>query len=101
MAEYDASKQYKWEESDEFVLNGNQFGLILNAFRNHLSKPESQEVMLMMKAETEMTTLLKQGVEADVIKEVPAGAQGEIPGPQPAPKKPTVRRKSKPKMAKT
>ena len=70
MAAYDANKQYKWEESDEFVMNGNQFGLMLNAFRNYLAKPESQEVMLMMKAESEMTSLLKEGVDSGIVKEV-------------------------------
>lgn len=69
MPEYNPNKQYKWEESDEFVMNGNQFGLVLNAFRKILSKPESQEVMLVMRAEKELTNILANGVEQGVIKE--------------------------------
>ena len=72
MAKYDPSKQYKWDESDKFVMNGNQFGLMLNAFRNHLAKPESQEVMLMMKAEAEMTKLLASAVEEGTVLEMGA-----------------------------
>lgn len=70
MAEYDENKQYKWEETDEFVLNGSQFGLILNSFRQILSKPSSQEVLLAMRSEKEMTDILKKGVESGTIKEI-------------------------------
>ena len=71
MAKYDPSKQYKWEETEKFVMNGNQFGLMLNAFRNFLSKPESQEVMLMIRAEKEMTSLLQSAVESGEVVEIP------------------------------
>lgn len=83
MSKYDPNKQYKWEESDEFVMNGNQFGLLLNAFRTYLAKPESQEVMLMMKAETEITTLLAKGVESGLVKEIAPEPNGQ---PEPKPK---------------
>jgi hypothetical protein len=92
MAKYDPSKQYKWEESDEFAMNGNQFGLILNAFRNFLAKPECQEVMLMMKAEKEMTSLLAEGVESGVISEMTPPEPADSPASTPK-KKPSVRKK--------
>ena len=95
MADYDPNKQYKWEETDEFVMNGNQFGLMLNAFRNYLAKPEAQEVMLLMKAEAEMTSLLKEGVEAGLVKEIEPEAAAPL---EKAKAKPRVR---KPKLAKT
>ena len=95
MADYDPNKQYKWEETDEFVMNGNQFGLMLNAFRNYLAKPEAQEVMLLMKAEAEMTSLLKEGVEAGLVKEIEPEAAAPLAK---AKAKPRVR---KPKLAKT
>ena len=92
MAKYDPSKQYKWEETDEFVMTGNQFGLMLNAIRNYLSKPESQEVMLMQKAESEMTKLLIEGVESGVVIEV---APKPLPSSEGLESTPMVR---KPKM---
>jgi hypothetical protein len=92
MTEYDPNKQYKWEETDEFVMDGNQFGLMLNAFRNYLAKPEAQETMLIMKAETEMTNLLKEGVAAGVVKEmVEPDAEAKAPTQKPA-AKPKVRK---------
>ena len=96
MADYDPNKQYKWEETDEFVMNGNQFGLMLNAFRNYLAKPEAQEVMLLMKAEAEMTSLLKEGVEAGLVKEIEPEQQ-----PSPVAKAKAKPRVRKPKLAKT
>jgi len=93
MAEYDPNKQYKWEESDEFVMNGNQFGLMLNAFRNYLAKPDAQEVMLIMKAEAEMTKLLKEGVEAGVVRELEPAASPDVQQKPPA-KKSAVRKPS-------
>ena len=89
MATYDANKQYKWEETDKFVFNGNQFGLMLNAFRNALSTPEAQQLMLTMKAETEMTKILADAVEDGLVKEVkPEPIADEGPrAPKKAPKK--------------
>jgi hypothetical protein len=93
MAKYDPNKQYKWEETDEFVMDGNQFGLMLNAFRSFLAKPESQEVMLIMKAEAEMTKLLTEGIEAGVVREVES-SKDSTPGPtQPKVRKPTLVKK--------
>ena len=69
MPKYDPSKQYKWEENKEFSLNGNQFGLVLNTLRNYLAKPESQEVIIMLKAEKEMTSLLAGAVEDGSVVE--------------------------------
>ena len=70
MTKYSPGKEYKWELDDQFILNGNQFGLILNALRGFLAKPESQEIMLMMRAETELTDLLQKNVESGVVKEI-------------------------------
>lgn len=95
MAKYDPNKQYKWEESDEFVMDGNQFGLMLNAFRNYLAKPDAQEVMLIMKAEAEMTKLLVEGVEAGVVKELePPTIENPVPQETPQVKKSKVRKPS-------
>lgn len=71
MAKYDPSKQYQWEEDDEFIMSGSQFGLILNAFRQYLAKSEAQETILISRAEAEMTNILKEGVECGMVVEMP------------------------------
>lgn len=70
MPKYDPSKQYKWEETDEFVLTGDKFGLVLNAFRRILAKEESQTIIMMARAEAEMTKILEEGVESGKVKEI-------------------------------
>ena len=70
MAEYDPSKEYHWKEEDKFSMEGNQFGLILNVFRQFIAKPESQELMRMIKAEAEMTKILSDNVKSGVVTEV-------------------------------
>lgn len=78
MAKYDPSKQYRWEEEDSFTMRGDQFGLILNAFRTYLSKKESAETMLIIKAEAAMTEVLAKGVEDGFVHEMkPEGAPQE------------------------
>jgi hypothetical protein len=70
MNKYDPNKQYKWEETDKFVFNGNQFGLLLNTLRNVISTPEAQQILLAAKAETEMSKILSEAVENGIVKEV-------------------------------
>lgn len=72
MAKYDPNKQYKWEEDDKFLMTGQQFGLILNSFRNYLSKQEAQDTMLIMQAEKAMTSILTNAVEDGTVKELKA-----------------------------
>jgi hypothetical protein len=81
MAKYDPNKQYKWNEEDEFILTGNQFGLMLNQVRSFLAKPESQEVMIAMKVEKEMAALLAAGVESGVVIEIEPEVGKEMKAP--------------------
>ena len=67
---YDPKKQYKWELDDEFKLNGNEFGLLLNTFRAILKKPEAQEVLLANQANNVIEEVLKRSVEDGVSQEV-------------------------------
>lgn len=70
MNQYNPGKQYKWEETDEFVMNGALFGLILNACKKHLATETAQETLLFHRAETEMTKILIKGIESGMVKEL-------------------------------
>ena len=70
MAQYDANKRYTWTPEDIFTMTGQEFGLILNTVRAYLSSEEAARFQLMMKTNDVIEKLLKEGVEADVIKEV-------------------------------
>lgn len=69
MAEYDPKKRYVWTPEDKFELDGNEFGMILNAFRGMLSTHEAQSILRANDAHDVMEGLLKDAVEKGVAKE--------------------------------
>jgi hypothetical protein len=71
MATYDPSKRYTWSPNDKFELSGNEFGLILNAFRATLSTEEAGRILLANEANQVVERILAKAVEADVVKEAP------------------------------
>jgi hypothetical protein len=70
MATYDPSKRYTWTPDDKFELNGNQFGVILNALRVITSTQEAQRILLANEAAEAIEAIMAQSVEAGVVKEV-------------------------------
>ena len=68
---YDPNKRYTWTPKDEFVLTGNQFGLMLNSLRGILSTKEAGKILLADKANNELEAVMAKAVEAGVVKEVP------------------------------
>lgn len=70
---YDPSKKYTWTPNDQFVLTGEQFGLILNSLRGIISTPEAGKILLAAEANNSLEQVLAQAVEAGVVKEVPEG----------------------------
>jgi len=70
MATYDPSKKYTWTPNDEFVLNGNEFGLLLNALRAIISTPEAGRILLASQANDSIEQILAKAVEGGVVKEV-------------------------------
>lgn len=72
MAKYDPKKQYKWDPDTEFVLHGEEFGLILNTFRNVLNTPKAREIIMLDQANQQIEQVLKRNVESGVVKEAPA-----------------------------
>ena len=69
MATYDPNKRYTWTPNDKFELNGNEFGLILNALRALLATEEAGRILLANEANQAVERALAAAVEADVVKE--------------------------------
>lgn len=65
--EFDPKKVYTWNPEDRFVLNGNQFGQILNTLRVVLA---SKEIQMLITASDTMEDILADAVEKGVAKEV-------------------------------
>jgi hypothetical protein len=63
MADFDSSKNYKWETNAEFKMNGEEFGLILNTFRTLLNTPEAQKTLMTKNASDKLENVLKNAVE--------------------------------------
>ena len=68
---YDPSKRYTWTPNDEFVLTGEQFGLILNSLRGVISTPEAAKILIAAQANDSLEAVLARAVEAGVAKEAP------------------------------
>ena len=68
---YDPNKRYTWKPEDQFVLTGEQFGLMLNSLRGILSTQEAGKILLADKANDELEAVIAKAVEAGVVKEVP------------------------------
>lgn len=71
MATYNPNARYTWTPEDKFVLNGAEFGVILNALRAVLSTEEAAKILLADKANQAIENVLAKAVEADVVKEAP------------------------------
>lgn len=68
---YDPTKRYTWTPQDEFVLTGEQFGIILNSLRGIISTPEAAKILVAAQANDSLELVLARAVEAGVAKEVP------------------------------
>jgi len=68
MADYNPNIKYKWDKETEFILNGNEFGLILNTFRTVLSTPEAQRILFLNNANDKMEDILQRNVESGNVK---------------------------------
>jgi hypothetical protein len=78
MATYDPNKRYTWTPNDKFELNGNEFGLILNALRGILSTEDAGKILLANEANQAVERALAAAVEADVVKEAPETPQTNL-----------------------
>ena len=67
---YNPSKKYTWKKEDEFVLNGEEFGIILNSLRSTLNTPEAAKILLANRANDVIEQLIAREVENGSVKEV-------------------------------
>jgi hypothetical protein len=68
---FDPNKKYTWAIDSEFVLSGNDFGILLNSLRAILSTEEAQRILLAEKASQIMEATLAEAVENGSVVEVP------------------------------
>lgn len=67
---YDPHKRYQWQPSDQFVMSGEEFSLILNNIRTFLARPESQLVLKAQHAHYAIEEILARGVSLGFVKEM-------------------------------
>lgn len=78
MQEFDQNKTYQWQESQPVVITGKQFGIINNFLRTYLSSPEAQTTLQALNAQSVMSQILKQEVEAGNFTEVAETVEHQI-----------------------
>lgn len=66
---YNPSKKYTWGPDSTFIVNGNEFGLILNTIRSVISTPEAQKIMLAHQANEIIENMVARAVESGVAVE--------------------------------
>ncbi len=66
---YDPNKKYTWSTDDVFVINGAEFGIILNSLRSQLATEEAARILLANRANNTVEEVLARSVESGVIKE--------------------------------
>jgi hypothetical protein len=68
---FDPNKKYTWDMNAQFVLDGGDFGMLLNAMRAVINTKEAQTILLAKQAGDVLEETLAAAVEAGVVVEVP------------------------------
>jgi len=68
---FDPNKKYTWDMNTKFVLDGGDFGMLLNAMRAVINTKEAQTILLAKQAGDVLEEKLAAAVEAGVVVEVP------------------------------
>lgn len=66
---YDPNKKYRWEPESQFLLSGEEFGVILNSLRAILNTPEAQRILLVERASKLIDNSLARAVEIGIVQE--------------------------------
>lgn len=66
---YDPNKKYRWEPGAQFLLSGEEFGVILNSLRAILNTPEAQRILLVERASKLIDNSLARAVELNIVQE--------------------------------
>jgi hypothetical protein len=68
---FDPNKKYTWNVDAKFVLDGGDFGMLLNAMRAVINTKEAQTILLAKQAGDVLEERLAAAVETGVVVEVP------------------------------
>ena len=68
---FDPNKKYTWDMNAKFVLDGGNFGMLLNAMRAVINTKEAQTILLAKQAGDVLEETLAAGVESGLVVEVP------------------------------
>jgi uncharacterized glyoxalase superfamily protein PhnB len=68
---FDPNKKYTWNMDAQFVLDGGNFGMLLNALRAVINTKEAQTILLAKQAGDVLEETLAAAVEAGTVVEVP------------------------------
>lgn len=68
---FDPNKKYTWGTDAKFVLDGGDFGMLLNTLRAVVNTKEAQTILLAKQAGDVLENTLALAVEAGVVVEVP------------------------------
>jgi len=68
---FDPNKKYTWDMNAQFVLDGGDFGMLLNAMRAVINTKEAQTILLAKQAGDVLEETLAAAVEAGVVVELP------------------------------
>jgi hypothetical protein len=76
MATYDPNKSYSWGPDTKFVLSGQDFSLMLHAFRGILSTKEATNTILAYEMNKKIEEIMATAVaEGKVVESMPEGSQ--------------------------
>lgn len=67
---YNPNKRYTWLPTDKFILNGEQFGVVLNTLRNILGTPEAAKILMADRANQAIEEVMAEAVNKGIIKEM-------------------------------
>jgi hypothetical protein len=68
---YDPSKKYTWQPDSQFVLSGNEFGMLLNSLRGIVSTPEARVILRAADAADVIESVMAKSVESGLVIEYP------------------------------
>ncbi|NBW37974.1 MAG: hypothetical protein EBR30_23730 [Cytophagia bacterium] len=67
---FDPNKKYTWDYNAQFVLDGKEFGLLLNTLRAVINTKEAQTILLAKQAGDVLEETLAAAVEAGKVVEL-------------------------------
>ncbi len=99
MATYDPNKSYSWGPDTKFVLSGQDFSLMLHAFRGILSTKEATNTILAYEMNKKIEEIMATAVAEGKVVEVESQTDQVGPAPLEAVPMEVVKNTKKSKLA--